>query len=104
MHALKDNTTAWSPESVAAPTHPLASNLVATWARGRRQNTPWAYAHLRGLGATRLSIGIFLVGLGALLLSQGHDAWSAVPFAGAALHFLIGSLDMTASRSALPRS
>jgi hypothetical protein len=94
MYALKDNTTA----------HPPASNLIAIWARGRRKNTPWAYPHLRALGALRLAIGIFLTGVGAVLLSQGHDAWAAVPFAGAALHFLIGSLDTTAARYAPHRS
>jgi hypothetical protein len=94
MYALNDNTTAHRP----------ASNLVAIWARGRRQNTPWAYPHLRALGALRLTIGIFLAGVGAMLLAHGHDGWAAIPFAGAALHFLIGSLDTTAARYAAPRN
>jgi len=94
MYALKDNTTAHRP----------ASTLVAAWARGRRQNTPWAYPRLRALGALRLTIGIFLAGVGAVLISRGHDGWAAVPFAGAAVHFLLGSLDTAAARYAAPRS
>jgi hypothetical protein len=94
MYALKDSTAA----------HPPASNLVAAWARGRRQVTPWAYPRLRALGAIRLAVGIFLTVLGALLISHGHDGWAAVPFAGAALNLAIGSLDTTAARYAAPRS
>jgi len=94
MFALKDSTTA----------HPPASNLATAWARGRRQHTPWAYPHLRALGALRLTIGLFLAGVGAVLIAHGHDGWAAVPFAGAALHFAIGSLDMTAACSAAPRT
>jgi hypothetical protein len=104
MDALKDSTTAWSSEPVTSPTQPAARNLVAIWARGRRQITPWAYPHLRGLAATRLTVGIFLVALGALLLAHGDNALAAIPFAGAALNLAIGSLDMTAARSAATRS
>jgi hypothetical protein len=102
MDALKDNTAAL--ESVASPTHPPASKLVATWARGRRQITPWAYPRLRALGALRLAIGIFLIGVGALLAAHGHAGWATVPFAGAALHLAIGGLDTTAARSVHSRS
>jgi hypothetical protein len=94
MYALKDSTTAHRP----------ASNLVASWARGRRQITPWAYPRLRALGAIRLAVGIFLTVLGAVLVSHGHDGWAAVPFAGAALNCVIGSLDTAAARYALPRN
>jgi hypothetical protein len=94
MYALKDSTTA----------HPPASNLVAIWARARRQYTPLAYPRMRALGALRLAIAIFLVGVGAVLASHGHDGWAVIPFAGAALNFLIGSLDTTAARYAPPRS
>jgi hypothetical protein len=94
MYALKDNTTAHRP----------ASNLVAAWARGRRQITPWAYPRLRALGAIRLAVGIFLTVLGAVLVSHGHDGWAAVPFAAAPLLFAIGALDTAAARYAPPRS
>jgi hypothetical protein len=94
MYALKDNTTAHSP----------AGKLVGAWARGRRQISPWAYPRLRALAVTRLTVGIFLIVVGALLVSHGHDGWAAVPFAGAALLLAIGSLDMAAARSAAPRS
>jgi len=94
MYALKDHTTAHRPDS----------NLVAAWARGRRRNTPWAYPRLRALGAMRLTIAVFLTVVGAVLLSQGHDGWAAIPFAGAALHFAIGSLDTAAARYPVPRS
>jgi hypothetical protein len=96
MQALTDNTT----QRTAGPAHRPASNLASSWAQGRRRMTPWAYPHLRALGATRLAIGIFLTGLGALLISQGHDGWAAIPLAGAVLHFSIGGLDMTAARTA----
>jgi hypothetical protein len=94
MYALKDNATA----------HPPASNLATAWARGRRQNTPWAYPHLRALGALRLTIGLFLTGVGAVLIAHGHDGWAAIPFAGAALHFAIGGLDTTAAGLVPPRT
>ena len=104
MPALTDNTTGWTGDQVAGPTHRPASNLASNWARGRRRITPWAYPHLRALGATRLAIGIFLAGIGALLLSHGHDGWAAIPLAGAALHFSIGGLDMSGARTASPRA
>jgi hypothetical protein len=94
MYALKDNTAA----------HQASSKLVATWARGRRQVTPWAFPRLRALAVTRLTVGIFLTVVGAVLIAYGHDGWAAVPFAGAALLLTIGSLDMAAARSAAPRT
>jgi len=94
MYALKDSTTA----------HPPASKLVAAWARGRRQFTPWAPPRLRALGAIRLAVGIFLTILGALMVSYGHDGLAAVPFAAAPLLFAIGALDTAAARYAPPRS
>ena len=105
MDALKDTTTTASPfESVVGPTNPPASKLVAAWARGRRQITPWAYPRLRALGALRIAIGIFLVGVGAVLVSQGHDGLAAVPFAGAALCSAIGCLDMAVALSVPSRT
>jgi hypothetical protein len=100
MHAPNDNTTPSRFEQAVDPTHPPARNLVAIWARGRRQITPWAYPRLRALAAIRFTVGIFLVGLGALTLSHGHDGWAAIQLAGAALLFSIAYLDITVARSA----
>jgi hypothetical protein len=52
----------------------------------------------------RFAVGIFLVGVGALVLSRGHYGLAAVPLAGAALLFSIAYLDMTVARSVPPRS
>jgi hypothetical protein len=100
MHAPDDNTAASRSEQAADPTHPPARNLLAIWARGRRQLTPWAYPRLRALAAVRFTVGIFLVGLGALTLSHGHDEWAAIQLAGAALVFSIAGLDIAVARSA----
>ena len=78
------------------------SHLVSSWARGRREITPWAYPYLRGLAAIRFAVGVFLTGLGAVMLSFGHDRLAAIPFAGAALLFAIASLDFSAARTASP--
>jgi hypothetical protein len=99
MHELTDNITPRRCEQVADATHGPAGNLVSIWANARRRNTPWAYPHLRALGAVRLAIGAFLVVVGTLLLIHGHSGWAAIPLAGAALHFSIGGLDMTVARS-----
>ncbi len=104
MHAPTDTTTPSRSEQVTDPTHPPASNLISIWARGRRQITPWAYPRLRALAAIRFIVGIFLVGVGAVLLSHGHSGLAAVPLAGAALLFSIAYLDFTVARSAPPRT
>jgi hypothetical protein len=104
MRALNDTATPSRSEQVADPTHPPASKLTSNWARGRRQITPWAYPHLRALAAVRFTIGIFLVGLGTLMLSHGHSGLAAVPLAGAALLFSIAYLDFTVARSTPPRT
>jgi fatty acid desaturase len=96
MYAPHDNTT--------PSTHSPTSNLVSIWARGRRQITPWAYPRLRVLAAVRCAVGIFLAGLGVLMLSSGHYGWAALPLAFAALHFAIASLDITVARSASLRT
>ena len=100
MHALNDNATPSRSEQVADPTHPPASNLVSIWARGRRQITPWAYPRLRALAAVRFAVGIFLTGLGALMLFHGYYGWAALLLAGAGLNFSIACLDITVVRSA----
>jgi hypothetical protein len=104
MHAPHDNTTASRFDQVADPAHSPASKLVSSWARGRRQITPWAYQRLGAIAAVRFAVGIFLVGLGVLLLSHGHHGWAALPLVFAALHFAIASLDTTVARSASVRT
>jgi hypothetical protein len=103
MQASTHNTTASRSEQIADLTGPPAGNLVAIWTRGRRRITPWAYPRLRALAAVRFVVGIFLTGLGALMLSHGHDGWAPIPLAGAVLVFSIACLDMAAARSAAPR-
>jgi hypothetical protein len=104
MYAPTDNntttTTSSRSEQAAGRTHPPAGNLIAMWARVRRQVTPWAYPHLRALAAMRFGIGLFLVGVGAMLVASGHAELAAVPLAGAALHFSLASLDFAVVRSA----
>ncbi|HTA10874.1 MAG TPA: hypothetical protein VK836_20295 [Streptosporangiaceae bacterium] len=105
MHAPTDNITAPRSEQAADPSCPPASNLVRTWARGRRRFTPWAYPRLRALAAVRFAVGLFLVGLGSLMLSYGYHGWvAAVPLTGAALVFSIAYLDFTVARSASHRA
>ena len=99
MHAPNDTTTSSRSEQVADPTHPPARNIASIWARGRRQITPWAYPRLRALAAVRFAVGIFLVGLSALMLSRGNSGWVALPLAGAALNLSIAYLDITVARS-----
>lgn len=81
-----------------------ASNLVSSWARVRREITPRASRHLRGLAAIRFAVGLYLTGLGAVMLSYGHDGLAVIPFAGAPLLFAIASLDFSAARTASPRA
>jgi hypothetical protein len=102
MRTSNGNTTV-SQAEWADPTQPAASNRTIMWARGRRQITPWAYPHLRALAAIRFVIGIFLVGMGGLMLSRGYG-WAALPLAGAALHFAIAYRDITAARSVAVRT
>ena len=99
MHAPTDNTAPSRSEQAADPTHPPASNLVGIWARGRRRFTPWAFRRLRALAAVRFAAGLFLAGLGALMLSHGYHGWATVvPLAGAVL-FSNAYLDFTVARS-----
>ncbi len=100
MYATADNTTTSQTQQPTNPTDSPAGKLVRTWAQGRRRFTPVAYPRLRALAVTRLAVGIFLVGLGAVLISHGDEGWAAIPLAGAALNLAIGSLDMGAARLA----
>jgi hypothetical protein len=104
MLAPNDNTTGLRSEQAAGPTHPPASSLVSMWARGRRRITPWAYPRLRALAAVRFAIGIFLAGLGAVLLSRAYSGWAVLPLVGAALNLSIAYLDSAAARFAAPRT
>jgi hypothetical protein len=51
----------------------------------------------------RFAVGIWLVFLGGLLLSDGY-LWATLLLMAAALLFWAGYLNMAAARSALPRS
>jgi hypothetical protein len=51
----------------------------------------------------RFAVGIWLVFLGGLLLSDGY-LWATLLLAVAAVLFWVGYLDVTAARSALPRA
>lgn len=105
MHAPTDNTIASRSEQATNLTDPPARRLVGIWAKGRRQFTPWAYPRLRALAAVRFTVGLFLTGLGALMLAYGYHGWAAVvPLAGAALVSSIASLDFAAARSVPRRS
>jgi hypothetical protein len=104
MYAPNDTSTTSRSGRMAGPAHSPASKLVSAWARGRREITPWAYPRLRALAAVRFAVGIFLIGLGTVMVSYGHPGLAAVPLAGAALVFSIACLDFTAARSAHPRT
>ena len=104
MPALKDNSTPSQYEQLAGPTHAPASSLATSWAQGRRRITPRAYPYLRALAAVRLTVGLFLVGVGAVCLSHDHSGYAAIALAGAALCISIGCLDGAAARSVHPRS
>lgn len=83
---------------------PPVSALVSRWARGRSRLTPWAYPRLRALAVVRLTVGTFLIVLGAVMLSNGLGGWAAIPLAGAALNLSIAYLDAAAARSAAHRA
>ena len=104
MFALKDNTTPSRREQVANPEHPDARNLASAWAQARRRFTPWAYPYLRALAVVRLTVGLFLVVLGALFLFHSRAVDAAIVLVGAALLLSIGFLDGNAARSAPPRA
>jgi hypothetical protein len=63
----------------------------------------WDYRHPRVWARVRFAVGIWLVFVGGLLLSDGH-LWATLLLVAAAVLFWVGYLDMTAARSALPRA
>jgi hypothetical protein len=96
MQALTPTTS--SPAD-SVPSHAFAGGLAGGWARLRYDRSPWSYQHAGSLAALRIVIGVFLVGVGAALTAHGYAAVAALPFAGAILHFVIGSLDVAVARS-----
>ena len=71
--------------------------------RNRLLLTPWGNRHPRVCGGVRFAVGIWLVFLGGLLLSDGY-LWATLLLVAAALTFWIGYLNMTTARSAPPRA
>ena len=66
-------------------------------------NTPysrWGSRRLRTVAGVRFASGIFLTGLGAVMLSRGVYGLAALPLAGAAVHFVWGSWQLSMARSA----
>jgi len=68
----------------------------------RSMISPWGYRHLRGIAAVHFAVGVFLAGLGAVMLSHGFYGWAALPLAGLALNFAVGCADIAVARSASP--
>ena len=104
MHASARNIPSSRSGPPVRPTGLPPDHLVSIWAQGRRRITPWAYPHLRALAAVRLAVGIFLVGLGTVMISHAHDGWAAVQLACAVLLLAIAYLDFAVTRSASWRS
>jgi hypothetical protein len=104
MNATTHNTATSLSEQLTDTAQRPTSKLVSAWAQGRRNYTPWAYPRLRAFAAVRFAAGIFVVVVGAVMLSLGYDGLAAVPLAGAVVLFTIASLDLSAARSAAPRS
>jgi hypothetical protein len=65
---------------------------------------PWWYWHPRAWVALRLATGLYLAGLGTLLLSHGYHGWAALALASAALHLSLGYLEINIARGAIHRS
>ena len=65
--------------------------------------TSWGYCHPRVSAGVRFAVGIWLVFLGGLLLSDGY-LWATLLLVAAALLFWVGYLTLTAARSAPPRA
>jgi hypothetical protein len=98
MHAPDDSTTPWRPVTAM-----------------RRLIRPWEYRHRRAAAGVRFAAGGFHLGIGLVLLSLGRSAgtsrerrkcygWAAWFLVSAPFQFFGGYLDMTADRSAPPRT
>jgi hypothetical protein len=70
----------------------------------RRMISPWGFRHLRGVADLRFAIGLFLTGLGVVLIVRGDYRWAALPLAGAMAHFALGYWQLTIARSAPARA
>ncbi len=86
MHAPTDNS--------APPRSVLNRRLLLT---------SWGYRHPRVSAGVRFAVGIWLVFLGGLLLSDGY-LWATLLLVAAALLFWVGYLNLTAARSASPQA
>jgi hypothetical protein len=67
------------------------------------QLTSWGYRHPRVSAGVRFAVGIWLVFLGGLLLSDGY-LWATLLLVAAALVFWVGYMNLTRARSAPPRA
>jgi hypothetical protein len=65
--------------------------------------TSWGYRHPRVSAGVRFAVGIWLVFLGGLLLSNGY-LWATLLLVAAALLFWVGYMNLTAARSAPSRA
>ena len=63
----------------------------------------WGYRYPRGWAGVRFAVGICLVFVGGLLLSDGY-LWATLLLLAAALLLWAGYLDLIAARSAPPRA
>jgi hypothetical protein len=82
-----------APTGNAAPPRSVLSRLVLG---------SWGYRYPRGWAGVRFAVGICLVFVGGLLLSDGY-LWATLLLLVAAVLFWAGYLDLTAARSAPPR-
>lgn len=95
--------------------HAPTENTTPSRSVMRRLITPWEYRHLHAVANVRFAAGGFHLGIGLVLLSLGRRAgtaperrkcygWAAWFLVFAALQFSGGFLDVTAARSAPPRT
>ena len=83
-----------APTGNAAPPRSVLNRLLLR---------SWDYRHPRVWAGVRFAVGIWLVFVGGLLLSDGY-LWATLLLLVAAVLFWVGYLDMTAARSAPPRA
>jgi hypothetical protein len=85
-----------APTGNAAPPRSVLNRLLLR---------SWDYRHPRVWAGVRYAVGIWLVFLSGLLLSDGY-LWATLLLvaAAAAVLFWVGYLDMTAARPAPPRA
>jgi hypothetical protein len=81
-----------APTGNAAPPRPVRNRFLLK---------SGDYRHPRLFAGVRFAVGICLVFVGGLLLSDGY-LWAPLLLMAAALFFWVGYLDMTIARSAPP--